>query len=77
MIRTSGVVRGDTIHLSCPPGIDNGVRVELTIDPAMPPAAWGDGIRRSEGAAAEIEAFDEVFDQLEQQRRLATDRPAG
>ncbi len=72
-----GVIHGRSIELDADPGIGDGQRVEVVIAPAPSTAAWGDGIRRSAGIAADLPDFDQAFDQIQQDRELATSREPG
>ncbi len=71
MIEVNGTVDGRTIHLQSDPGVAPGQRARITIEPSEPNGAWGEGIRRSAGAAADVDKFDEIFEEVERQRKSA------
>ncbi|MCA9157591.1 MAG: hypothetical protein KDA72_04650 [Planctomycetales bacterium] len=73
--RLSGVVHGKTNELREDPGIADGEYVEVTIKPSDGSPNWGDGIRRSAGAAADIPDFDTVFALIQEQRKSAPSQP--
>lgn len=64
-----GVVHGRTIHLSEDPGIADGQQVQIVVLSVASSEPWGDGIRRSAGAAADVSGFDEAFRQVERDRK--------
>ena len=66
-----GVVHGRIIELSEDPGVTDGQQVQIVLTAVPTQRSWGDGIRRSAGAAAEIPSFDEACRQVEQQRKAA------
>jgi len=66
-----GKVRGKTIELDEDPGIADGQAVEVIVRPAKPRQAWGEGIKRSAGIAADEPDFDEVFEQIARDRKAA------
>ena len=66
-----GRVHGRSIHVQEDIGIADGEEVEVVISPVRRSTAWGEGIRRSAGAAAEILEFDQVFAQVEKERKTA------
>jgi hypothetical protein len=45
--------------------------VEVTITFSKSKPKWGEGIRRSAGAAASIPEFDAVFEQIERDRKAS------
>ena len=72
-----GVVHGRTIELSEDPGVLDGQQVQVVLTSVPASGAWGEGIRRSAGAAADVPGFDEAFRQVEQERRSAKFRETG
>ena len=66
-----GVVHGNTIELSGPPGVADGQEVEVVVRIMQPPRKWGEGIMRSAGACADVEGFDEAFEEVQRERRAA------
>ena len=78
MMKTfAGTVRGKTIELAEDVGIPEGQAVAVTIQVVASQAAWGEGIRRSAGVAAEAPEFDEALAEVYRDRRTASfrDRP--
>lgn len=72
MIRMShGKVRGKTIELDDDLGIPDGQEVEVVVKVSRPAEAWGEGIKRSAGVAADVVGFDEVFAEIERERKSA------
>jgi hypothetical protein len=69
-----GVVHGNTIELKESPGVPDGQEVELLMRVVEPARSWGEGILRSAGAAADVPGFDEVFAQIERERKGTTFR---
>jgi hypothetical protein len=70
--QAQGVIHGKTIELDGDLGIADGQRVFVQIRVAQAPRAWGEGILRSAGIAADVPGFDEAFDQIQRDRQLAT-----
>jgi hypothetical protein len=72
MTRTAhGRINGKTIELDDDLGVPNGQEVEVVVRVIESTKQWGEGIRRSAGAAADVADFDEVFAQVERERRAA------
>jgi hypothetical protein len=69
-----GVVHGRTIELDEDLGIPDGERVNVQVRAAAPSPAWGAGILRSAGIAADVPGFDEAFEQVQRDREQATIR---
>lgn len=69
-----GRIHGRTIELDIELGVPDGQQVEVVVHPIEPYSGWGEGIRRSAGAAAGVDDFDEVFAQIERERKAATFR---
>ena len=67
-----GIVHGRTIELSEDPGIADGQQVHVVVSAVDTTQAWGEGIRRSAGAAADVLGAEEAFAQVERDRRAAT-----
>ena len=59
-----GVIHGKTIELVADPGLQDGEIVELVIRRAKPPRTWGEGIRATAGAPAQMPP--EYFSDLEE-----------
>jgi hypothetical protein len=72
-----GVVHGRTIELSEDPGVTDGQQVQIVLAIVTPAGSWGEGIRRSAGAAAEEPGFEEAFRQVERERKAARFRETG
>lgn len=68
---THGRINGKTIELDDDLGVPNGQEVEVIVRVQDSPKVWGEGIRRSAGAAADVADFDEVFAQIERDRKAA------
>lgn len=74
--KVEGIVRGKSIEIAEELGLQDGERVELTVervargtDPARR------NVKRSAGISAEDEQeFDDIFEQLERERKSATYR---
>lgn len=71
-----GVIHGKTIDLADDPGLTDGQEVEVVIHPTIKDATWGDGIRRSAGAWANIPDIDHTIDEIQQLRKEANFRDA-
>ncbi len=69
-----GRIHGKTIELDEDLGIADGQEVEVIVKPVKPKRPWGEGIKRSAGIAADDPEFDEVFEQIAQDRKAATSR---
>jgi hypothetical protein len=72
-----GKVRGQSIQIEEDLDIADGEEVEVVVRQTKTPPAWGEGIRRSAGAAANMPEFDEVFAQIEHERKAAQFREPG
>jgi hypothetical protein len=64
-----GVVHGKFIELKESPGVPDGQEVEVVVKAIESPGPWGQGILRSAGVAADVPGFDEVFAQIERDRK--------
>lgn len=74
--KTHGTIHGRTIQIADDLGLPDGEQVVLTIaqvESNMQPA-WGEGIKRCAGAAANIPEFDAAFEQVSRDRQAATFR---
>ncbi len=69
-----GVIHGKTIQLNEHPGVPDGQEVEVVVKVIAPARPWGEGIRRSAGAAADVAGFDEAMAQVERERKNSTFR---
>lgn len=74
---THGRINGKTIELEDDLGVPNGQEVEVIVRVMQRHEPWGEGINRSAGAAADVADFDEVFAQIERERKAARFRDAG
>lgn len=72
-----GKVQGRTIEFDEDLGIPDGEEVDVIVTAVKPKPAWGEGIQRSAGAAANVPEFDEVFEQIERERKAAQFRDSG
>jgi hypothetical protein len=72
-----GTVHGQTIQIDEDLEIADGEEVEVIVTRTKTSPAWGDGIRRSAGAAANMPEFDDVFAQIENERKAAQFREQG
>jgi len=66
-----GVVHGRFIELAESPGVPDGQEVEVVVKAIEPRSPWGQGILRSAGAAADFPGFDEVFAEIERDRKTS------
>ncbi|MGA2067402.1 MAG: hypothetical protein ABSG86_20695 [Thermoguttaceae bacterium] len=69
-----GIVRGRTIELKEPAGVPDGQEVEVVVRAIETAGPWGEGIRRSAGVAADIPGFDEVFAEMQRERKASAFR---
>lgn len=74
---THGRINGKIIELDDDLGVPNGYEVEVIVRVMESTNTWGEGIRRSAGAAADVADFDEVFAQIERDRKSAKFRDLG
>jgi hypothetical protein len=70
------VVHGTTIELKEDPGVPDGQEVEVVVKVIGPTRPWGEGIHRSAGSAADVPGFDEVFAEIERERKSSRFREA-
>ena len=66
---TQGKMHGSTIELVEDIGLADGQEVEVVIRPINAPTAWGDGIHRSAGAAANMPEWDAALAEIERERK--------
>lgn len=66
-----GKVNGQSIEIDGDLDIADGEEVEVVVRRTQTSSSWGDGIRRSAGAAAGMPEFDDVFAQIEKERKAA------
>ncbi len=72
-----GTVHGQTITINESLNLADGEHVEVVLKKTSPQQAWGDGIKRSAGAAVDVPDFDAVFEQIRQDRKAAQFREHG
>lgn len=73
---THGRIHGKIIELDEDLGVPRGQQVEIVVRLMPANGSWGDGIRSSAGAAAEVDDFDQVFAEIERERKAARFREA-
>ena len=72
MTRTfHGRVHGQTIQIDEDLEFADGEEVEVIVNRPKTALPWGEGIRRSAGAAANIPDYDDVFAKIESERKAA------
>jgi hypothetical protein len=77
MTRTvQGTMHGATIELAEDVGLSDGQAVEVIIRPLAAPPTWGEGIRRSAGAAADMPEWDEAMAEVARDRDISYSRTA-
>jgi hypothetical protein len=77
MIRiVQGTVHGKRIELREDLGVPDGQEVDVVINVRSADSTSASGILKSAGAAADLADFDEVFQQIHQERRSGTFRDA-
>lgn len=65
-----GIINGRTIELLKDPGFPQGRRIVVRLeDHTTPLQAWGEGLRQSAGAAANMPDSDALLEQLERERK--------
>lgn len=69
--KVTGIVHGKTIEFAEELGVADGEQVEVTISQKKVNSKWGEGIMRSAGAMAGDSEFEEVFKQIELERKSA------
>jgi hypothetical protein len=66
-----GTIHGRRIDLQDDPGLADGVEVDVIVRVRPKPEKWGEGIRRSAGAWADMPELDGVFEEIERERKSA------
>lgn len=75
-LTVQGIIRGKTIELLEDPGLQSGQAVVVEVrTPEETSRTWGDGIRASAGAFADVEAADEILAEIEAYRKHGPERP--
>ncbi len=70
MTRTvHGVIRGRTIELDEDLGLAEGQDVEIILKTAPTQRTWGEGILRTAGALADDPYWDDIMEQIHQDRK--------
>jgi hypothetical protein len=69
-----GKVCGRTIELTEDLGLQDGQEVRVQVTPVPPAATWGEGLRRCAGALANDPEWDEILEQIYQERKRDTRR---
>jgi len=71
-----GRVQGNTIVLDEPLGLPLGQDVEVVVTPISRRRPWGEGIRRSAGALADMwsEEDDRILSEIHEDRKRASSR---
>ncbi len=65
-----GVIHGRTIELTEDPGVVDGQQVEIFIKYVPPPRPWGEGILRTAGALADDPEWDDIMEEIYQDRKM-------
>lgn len=65
----NGRIHGRTIELTEDPGLQDGQEVRVQVTPLPPAAPWGEGLRRCAGALADDPEWDEVLEEIYQDRK--------
>ncbi|HET6884255.1 MAG TPA: hypothetical protein VFI31_29150 [Pirellulales bacterium] len=73
---TGGRIHGKTIEIDVDLGVPNGHHVEVIVRVTESLERWSEGICRSAGAAADVADFEEVFAQIESERKASRVRDA-
>jgi hypothetical protein len=69
-----GIIRGKTIELDQEAGVPEGQEVEIAIRTIQTPPRtepWGEGLRRTTGALANIPGLDEDMEKILRERTVA------
>jgi hypothetical protein len=71
-----GVIHGNTIELSENPGLADGQSVQVVVQAVEPARLWGEGIRKSAGALADLWTKDDdiILDEIYQDRKRDSHR---
>jgi len=73
-ITAHGKIHGKTIELDSELAIPDGADVEVTVVITGEKTSWGEGIKRSAGAASKVAGFEEAFEQVANERKSARHR---
>ncbi len=65
-----GVVHGNTIRLTEPPGVPDGQEVEVVVRVVQPVRSWGEGILRTAGALVDDPHWDGIMAEIQRERKL-------
>ena len=65
-----GRINGRTIQLSEDLGISAGQEVEVQVTVCKPNSSWGEGVRRCAGALSDDEEWDNIMEEVHQQRQV-------
>jgi hypothetical protein len=67
-----GTIQGDTIKLQHPLGLTDGEQVEVVVRAVKkkPERPWGEGIKASAGALADMPELDGIMDEIYRQRHI-------
>jgi hypothetical protein len=68
--QVQGIIHGRTIELTEDPGVEDGQQVMITIRTVPPARPWGEGILRTAGALADDPEWDEIMEEIYQDRKL-------
>ncbi len=70
MIRSlRGIVHGRTVELNADPGVPDGEEVDVVLSRPTHPKT-GEGIRRTDGMLVDDAEWDEIMEQIYQDRKL-------
>lgn len=69
-IALHGVVRGNSIELTEPPGVPDGQEVEVVVRAVEPARVAGEGILRTAGALADDPYWDGIMAEIQRERKL-------
>jgi hypothetical protein len=71
-VTVQGIIQGNTIKLEHPLSLADGAQVEVVVRPVEKRTvrAWGDGIKASAGALADMPELDAIMDDIYQQRHI-------
>lgn len=72
-----GIVRGNAIEFAGVGDLKDGeeVEVEIVRHNSSQPRVWGEGIRRSAGALADMPELDLIMDQIQADRKADLGQP--
>jgi hypothetical protein len=66
-----GVIHGKPIELNESPAVPDGQTVEVVLKVLAAARPWEEGTLRSAGVAADVPGFDEVFREIERERKTS------